>query len=74
MLLRHQVDPEQIAGVLIEPILGEGGIVIPSAAFWERLTALCERYGWMLIPDEVQTGIGRCGTMFAVERWDLEPD
>ena len=39
VLLRHQVDPEQIAGVLIEPMLGEGGIVIPSAAFWERLTA-----------------------------------
>jgi 4-aminobutyrate aminotransferase-like enzyme len=74
VLLRHQVDPEQVAGVLIEPILGEGGIVIPSAAFWKRLTALCERYGWVLIADEVQTGIGRCGTMFAVERWDLEPE
>jgi 4-aminobutyrate aminotransferase-like enzyme len=74
VLLRHQVDPEQIAGVLIEPVLGEGGIVIPSAAFWDRLTALCRRYGWALIADEVQTGIGRCGTMFAVERWDLEPD
>ena len=74
VLLRHQVDPEQIAGVLIEPVLGEGGIVIPSAAFWERLTGLCRRYGWALIADEVQTGIGRCGTMFAVERWDLEPD
>ena len=74
MLLRHQVDPEQIAGVLIEPMLGEGGIVIPSAAFWDRLTALCERYGWVLIADEVQTGIGRCGQMFAVERWDLEPE
>lgn len=74
VLLRHQVDPEQIAGVLIEPVLGEGGIVIPSAAFWERLTGLCERYGWALIADEVQTGIGRCGQMFAVERWNLEPD
>ena len=74
VLLRHQVDPEQIAGVLIEPVLGEGGIVIPSAAFWSRLTGLCKRYGWALIADEVQTGIGRCGTMFAVERWDVEPD
>ena len=74
VLLRHQVDPEQIAGVLIEPVLGEGGIVIPSAEFWARLTGLCKRYGWALIADEVQTGIGRCGTMFAVERWDVEPD
>ncbi len=73
-LLVHQVEPEQIAGVLIEPVLGEGGIVIPSAEFWKRLTALCERYGWVLIADEVQTGIGRCGTMFAVERWNLEPE
>ena len=74
VLLRHQVDPEQVAGVLIEPVLGEGGIVIPSADFWKRLDALCQRYGWVMIADEVQTGIGRCGTMFAVERWDLEPE
>ena len=74
VLLRHQVDPEQIAGVLIEPILGEGGIVIPSAGVLGATDALCERYGWVLIADEVQTGIGRCGTMFAVERWDLEPE
>ena len=63
MLLRHQVDPEQIAGVLIEPVLGEGGIVIPSAEFWERLVGLCERYGWALIADEVRpgsAGAGRC--------------
>jgi 4-aminobutyrate aminotransferase-like enzyme len=73
-LLVHQVEPEQIAGVLIEPVLGEGGIHIPSAAFWERLTAACERWGWKLILDEVQTGMGRCGTVFAAERWGLRPD
>ena len=73
-VLVHQVDPEQIAGVLIEPVLGEGGILIPSAAFWERLTALCKRFGWMLVLDEVQTCLGRCGTMFAAELWGLEPD
>ena len=53
-LLVHQVEPEQIAGVLIEPVLGEGGIHIPSAAFWERLTAACQRWGWKLILHEVQ--------------------
>jgi len=73
-VLVHQVDPEQVAGVLIEPVVGEGGIVIPSAAFWQRLVALCKRFGWMLILDEVQTGLGRCGTMFAAELWGLEPD
>jgi len=73
-LLVHQVEPEQIAGVLIEPILGEGGILIPSGEFWRRLTSLCSRWGWKLILDEVQTGMGRCGTIFASERWDLRPD
>lgn len=73
-VLVHQVEPEQIAGVLIEPILGEGGILIPSAAFWDGLRDLCHRWGWMLILDEVQTCMGRCGSMFASERWNLEPD
>jgi 4-aminobutyrate aminotransferase/4-aminobutyrate aminotransferase/(S)-3-amino-2-methylpropionate transaminase len=73
-VLVHQVEPEQIAGVLIEPVLGEGGILIPSAAFWERLHGLCRRWGWKLILDEVQTGMGRCGTMFAAERFGIEPD
>jgi len=73
-LLVHQVEPDQIAGVLIEPVLTEGGIVAPSAAFWQRLQAMCHRYGWLLILDEVQTGMGRCGTLFASELWGLEPD
>jgi 4-aminobutyrate aminotransferase-like enzyme len=73
-LLVHQVEPEQVAGVLIEPIAGEGGILIPSAGFWRRLTALCRRFGWLMILDEVQTCMGRCGPMFAAELWDLHPD
>ena len=73
-VLVHQVEPEEIAGVLIEPVLGEGGIVTPSPAFWQRLHAMCARWGWKLILDEVQTGLGRCGTMFAAERYGIEPD
>ena len=73
-VLVHQVEPQQVAGVLIEPVLGEGGILVPSAAFWDRLVELCARWGWKLILDEVQTGMGRCGPMFAFERWGLEPD
>ncbi|MCI0632769.1 MAG: aminotransferase class III-fold pyridoxal phosphate-dependent enzyme [Actinobacteria bacterium] len=73
-VLVHQVEPEQIAGVLIEPVLGEGGVLVPSQAFWERLQSMCRRWGWKLILDEVQTCMGRCGTMFASERWGLEPD
>jgi 4-aminobutyrate aminotransferase-like enzyme len=73
-ILVHQVEPEQIAGVLIEPVLTEGGIISPSPEFWERLERLRRRYGWLLILDEVQTGIGRCGTMFGAELHGLEPD
>jgi 4-aminobutyrate aminotransferase-like enzyme len=73
-VLVHQVEPEQIAGVLIEPVLGEGGIVVPSRGFWDRLHAMCAKWGWKLILDEVQTGMGRCGTMFAAERYDIRPD
>ncbi len=73
-LLRLQVEPSQIAGVLIEPVAGEAGILAPSAGFWAGLTELCRRHGWLLILDEVQTCLGRCGTVFAADLWGLEPD
>ncbi len=68
--LVQQVHPSQIAGVMIEPVLGEGGIHAPSQAFWDRLGAICKRWGWLLCIDEVQTCMGRCGEMFAIELWD----
>ena len=64
----------QIAAVLIEPVAGEAGILAPSAEFWRGLTALCREHGWLLILDEVQTCLGRCGTVFAADLWGLEPD
>ncbi len=74
-VLVQQVHPEQIAGVLIEPVLGEGGIHAPSQAFWDRLGALARRWGWLVCLDEVQTCMGRCGQMFAFERWTgIDPD
>lgn len=73
-ILRYQLEPDQIAGVLIEPVAGEAGILAPSQAFWDGLRELCARYGWKLILDEVQTCLGRCGTVFAAELWGLEPD
>ncbi len=73
-LLFHVVDPELVAGVVIEPILGSGGCVAPPAAFWKALTALCGEHGWLLCVDEVKSGMGRGGTMLAVERWGVEPD
>jgi len=74
-LLVQQVHPGQVAGVLVEPVLGEGGIHAPSQGFWDRLGALCQRWGWLLCLDEVQTCMGRCGAMFAMQRWqDIDPD
>ncbi len=73
-VLRHQVEPQQVAGVLIEPVAGEGGILAPSQAFWDGLVELCRRWDWMLILDEVQTCLGRCGEVFASQLWGLQPD
>lgn len=73
-ILRYQVEPNQIAGVLIEPVAGEAGILAPSQAFWDGLVTLCRRHGWKLILDEVQTCMGRCGTLFAAEKWGVTPD
>jgi len=73
-ILFHLVDPGEVAGVLIEPVLGSGGVVIPPDTFWPALTSLCREYGWLLCLDEVKTGFGRTGEMFAADLWGLEPD
>jgi len=73
-LLFHAVDPSEIAGVLIEPVLGSGGCVAPPDAFWPALTELCGEHEWLLCLDEVKTGFGRSGRLFASERWGLQPD
>jgi 4-aminobutyrate aminotransferase-like enzyme len=73
-ILFHLVEPGRVAGVVIEPVLGSGGCVAPPDGFWPALTGLCEEHGWLLCADEVKSGFGRSGTMFAVERWGVEPD
>ena len=73
-MLFHAVDPTEVAGVVIEPVLGSGGVVVPPAGFWTALDALCQEYGWLLCLDEVKTGFGRTGRLFAAELWDLQPD
>jgi len=73
-LLFHLVDPGEVAGVLIEPVLGSGGVVVPPSTFWPALTELCREYGWLLCLDEVKTGFGRTGEMFAADLWGIEPD
>jgi 4-aminobutyrate aminotransferase-like enzyme len=73
-LLPYLVAPDRIAGVMIEPIAGEAGVWIPPDPFWPALRELCEEHDWLLCDDEAQTGMGRCGTMFAAGIWDLHPD
>lgn len=73
-LLFHAVHPAEVAGVIIEPIVGSGGVLVPPDSFWPALTDLCHEYDWLLCADEVKTGFGRTGRMFAVEHWDVRPD
>jgi putrescine aminotransferase len=63
-----------IAGIVVEPVQGEAGAIVPPDDYWPRLREICTRYGVLLIADEVQTGMGRTGKMFAVEHWDVQPD
>jgi 4-aminobutyrate aminotransferase/(S)-3-amino-2-methylpropionate transaminase len=68
------VDPATVAAVIVEPVQGEGGFVVPTADFLPGLQALCRKHGIMLIADEVQTGCGRTGRFLASDHWRIEPD
>jgi len=73
-LLMSQTAPRETAAILIEPILGEGGYVVPPLEFMRGLREICDQHGIMLIADEIQSGFGRSGKWFAVEHFDLIPD
>jgi len=72
--LSTQVAAETVAAIVVEPILGEGGFTVAPAEFMEGLRAICDREGILLVVDEVQTGFGRTGRMFAIEHSGIEPD
>src|SRR6201993_4700941 len=74
VLFASNVPAGEVAAVLVEPIQGEGGYLVPPDSFLPGLRALCDRHGILLIFDEVQSGIGRTGKMFASQHWDVEPD
>ncbi len=73
-ILGHIVPAEEVAAVMVEPIQGEGGYVVPAEGFFPALRNLCDRHGILLIVDEVQSGIGRTGKWWAIENFDVEPD
>ena len=73
-LIPHVVPAEDIAAVLVEPIQGEGGYIVPAPGFFPALRELCDKFGILLIVDEVQSGMGRTGKWFAIEHWGVEPD
>jgi 4-aminobutyrate aminotransferase len=72
--LETVIPPQDLAGIVVEPIAGEGGYIVPPDGFLQGLREICDRHGALLIADEVQTGLGRTGKTFAVEHWDVIPD
>ncbi len=74
VLFHRTVPPDEVAAIIVEPIQGEGGYVVPPPEYHRQLKALAEKYGILYIVDEVQTGMGRTGKMFAIEHWGVEPD
>jgi len=74
VIFKTIVPPDEVAGILIEPIQGEGGYVVPPDNFLPGLRALCDRYGILMILDEVQTGNGRTGKWWGIDHWNVKPD
>ena len=73
-LFNHQVTPEEVACVILEPVLGEGGYVVPPKGWLKKVREICDRHQILLIFDEVQTGFGRTGEWFAAQTFDVTPD
>lgn len=73
-ILGRKLPADEVAGILVEPIQGEGGYIVPPPGFFAGLRELCDRYGILLIVDEIQAGMGRTGKWFAIEHEGVEPD
>lgn len=73
-LFQNAVDPDDVAAVILEPVQGDGGIIVPSKKFVQGVRDICSKFGILLIADEIQTGFGRTGKWFAMEHFAVEPD
>jgi 4-aminobutyrate aminotransferase len=74
VLFARLLPADEVAAIVVEPIQGEGGYVVPEAGFLEGLRRICDEHGILLVADEIQSGAGRTGRMWAVEHWGVEPD
>jgi len=74
VLFERLAPAEEVAAIVVEPIQGEGGYVVPETGFLEGLRAICDRHGILLVADEIQSGAGRTGKMWAIEHWGVQPD
>ncbi len=74
VLFDKLVPADEVAAVIVEPVQGEGGYIVPELGFMRGLRELCDRHGILLIADEIQSGAGRTGTMWAIEHFGIEPD
>jgi len=74
ILFDKLVPANEVAAIIVEPIQGEGGYIVPEDGFMPGLRELCDRHGILLIADEIQSGVGRTGAMWAVDLWDVKPD
>jgi 4-aminobutyrate aminotransferase len=74
LLLKRETAPSDTAAIFIEPVLGEGGYVPPPSEFLGRIREICDKNNILLVADEVQSGFGRTGKMFAIEHWGVRPD
>ncbi|WP_427159314.1 acetyl ornithine aminotransferase family protein [Aliinostoc sp. HNIBRCY26] len=66
--------PHEVAAIIVEPIQGEGGYIVPEDGFLARIRDICNRHGMLMVVDEVQSGMGRTGRLFAIEHWGVSPD
>ena len=73
-VFKRLVPADEVAAIFVEPIQGEGGYVVPDDDFLPRLRELCDRHGILLVADEIQSGAGRTGRMWAIEHWGVQPD